>query len=303
MNEVSQIEMNNGRAVWPAFVAATFTLLLWSGTAIANKFAVMHMDALSAGILRSMIAGSLALVIALVLRLPFPARGKDRLLLLISGVTSFAVWPMLLSLGIGRTTAGHAAVIMAMIPILTVLIASVIARKVPALLWWIGAGIALVATMTLIGNRQYASVDSSAWGDMVVLFGCLSCASGYVAGGTLSPKIGTAATTFWGLSMALMVLIPSFLLVYARTDWATVPFEAWAGIAWMAFMSSLTGYALWFFALGRAGIERISTLQLAMPVLTLVAAALLLDETLSLFIGLVCVAVVVGTWLAQRNAN
>jgi len=287
---------------WPAFLAAGVTLVLWSGTAIANKFAVMHMDALTAGVLRSMIAGFLALSIALIIRLPFPTLGRDRLILLVSGVTSFAFWPMLLSLGIGRTTAGHAALIMAMIPILTVLIASVLARRFPALLWWAGAAIALLATVVMIAGREHAASGSSAGGDLLVLSGCLSCALGYVAGGKLSPKIGTAATTFWSLSLALVVLVPSFALIFGRTEWSLVPFEGWAGVTWMALLSSFTGYALWFFALGRAGIERIATMQLGMPVVTLLGAAVLLDETLSFFLGLVCVGIVGGTWLAQKYA-
>jgi drug/metabolite transporter (DMT)-like permease len=291
------------KRTWPAYLAAGITLILWSGTAIANKFAVMHMDDLTAGVLRSMIAGLLALAIALVMKLPFPTGPRDRVLLLISGITSFALWPMMLSLGIGRTTAGHAALIMAMIPVLTVLIAALVAHRMPSLLWWVGAFIALTATAVLIGARGNSGEGSSTWGDAVVLFGCVSCASGYVAGGRLSPKIGTAATTFWSLSLALFALVPAMFYLADRTDWANVPFEGWAGIAWLALLSSLTGYALWFYALSRGGIARISTLQLVMPVVTLLVAAALLDETLNLFLGLVCTGVVAGTWLAQKSAH
>ena len=47
-----------------ALLAASVALILWGGTAIANKVAVGYMSGLTAGVLRSMLAGLLALLIA-----------------------------------------------------------------------------------------------------------------------------------------------------------------------------------------------------------------------------------------------
>ncbi len=290
---------------WPVIVALA-ALILWSGTAIANKIAVAHLDGLTAGVLRSMAAGIFALVIGLVLKLPFPDTGRDRLLLAIAGITSFALWPIMLSIGIVRTTAGHAALIMAMIPVFTVLILALLQRRFPATGWWIGAGIALTATAILMTSRgvslEVLEDGSSFGGDLIILLGSVFCAAGYVTGGKLSPKTGTAATTFWGLSMALLVLVPVFLVIFDHTHWSEVPVSAWMAIAWMIFLSSLAGYALWFYALGKGGIGRIGSLQLLMPVITLFAAAMILDEKLSLLLAATCVAIILGTMLAQRHA-
>ena len=290
-----------------AFIAALFALLFWSGTAIANKIAVVYMDGLTAGILRSMLAGVFAAVFAYLLKLPFPASLKDRSLLAMSGVSSFAIWPVLMSLGIERTTVGHAALIMALIPIFTVLIATILDQRNPKYGWWIGAGIALLSTAMLIINRstslQSFNGGSSVEGDLIVLAGGVICAVGYVAGGKLSPKIGTAATTFWGLSIALVILIPAFIGISDSTNWANVANEGWLAIAWMALFSSLAGYVLWFYALGRGGVARIGSLQLSMPVITLMLATVILRENLTLFIMVICSCIVVGTLLSQRYAH
>ena len=82
-------------------------ILLWSGTAIANKIAVAYMDPVTAGVLRSMLAGLVAVGIVLAARLPRPGSSAQWGLLLVSGISSFAVWPMLMSLGLGHTTANH----------------------------------------------------------------------------------------------------------------------------------------------------------------------------------------------------
>ena len=173
---------------------------------------------------------------------------------------------MFVSLGIERTSVGHAALIMALIPIFTVMFGSLIERKAPKLGWWIGASIALLATITLIffRHKQYTSFNTGASleGDLIIFTGGILCSIGYVAGGKLSPKIGSKATTFWGLAIALFILIPVFYAISGNTDWTNVATKGWYSIIWMAFISSLAGYALWFFALGQGGVRRIGSILL-----------------------------------------
>ena len=297
---------NNQHPVKYAFVAAIVALLFWSGTAIANKIAVQYMDGLTAGILRSMLAGLFAIIIAFSLKFSFPRSLKELGLLAISGLASFAVWPVLMSVGIERTTAGHAALVMALIPIFTVLIAASVEYRFPKTGWWVGATVALFATAILIINQNNSlqlNDGSTIKGDLIVLAGGIICAVGYVAGGKLSPRIGTAATTFWGLSIALAILVPAFIIISDNTEWVSVAGDGWLAIAWMTFFSSLAGYALWFYSLGRAGIGRIGSLQLAMPAITLVLATIILRESVNIFLIVICASIVIGTFIAQKYAR
>ncbi len=291
-----------------ALAAGTGTLLLWSGTPIANKIVIEYMDGFTAGLVRSALAGIVAVCIALALRLPFPRGRHDRFLLVLSGVASFAAWPVTLSIGLERTSAGHAALILATIPIIAVLLAALLDRKAPAALWWLGTALALGGCALLIGaaHGDEAVSSAGAWtplGDAIVFIGGAICAVGYVAGGRLSPRIGTAATTFWGLSIAMIVLVPLLAAEAPRTDWGAVAPQGWAAMAWMSFLSSLAAYALWFYALGRGGIGRISSLLLVMPAITLVGASLVLDEPVGAAMVASCALVVLGTYLAHRYAR
>lgn len=285
--------------------AASLALLLWSGTAVANKIAVADIDALSAGVLRSMLAGVIAIVIAVAGRLPLPPGPSNKALLAVSGTACFAAWPMLLSLGLGHTTANHSALIMALIPVFTGLIAAAFDRRAPRLGWYAGAALALVGTAILVTTRggPLAAAGASPTGDLIVMAGVGVCALGYVAGGRLTPLIGTRATTFWGLACASLVLVPVFVLLAPRTEWSAVSAAGWAGIAYLTLMSSLLGYALWFWALGHGGIARIGSWQFGQPVMTLILAALILGESVTLPLALAGAIILAGTWLAQRSAG
>jgi drug/metabolite transporter (DMT)-like permease len=290
-----------------AVAALGLTLIFWSGTPIANRFAVAHIDAITAGTFRSMLAGFVALGIALILRLPFPTTPRLRLLLVYSGWANFAIWPGMLSLGIALANASHAALIMALIPVWTGLFAALMERRRLRPGWWLGAAIAIAGTAVLVVfSRPAAELSVSAdflAGDLIILAGVGLCASGYVAGARLSPAIGSWGSTFWGLSAALLILVPTVAVLFGRTDWSAVPLGGWASIAWLAFLSSLAGYALWFLAMSKAGVARIAVWQFAQPVLTLGAAAVLLDEPITWPIAVAAVAVIGGTFLAHRHAH
>jgi drug/metabolite transporter (DMT)-like permease len=264
------------------------------------------MDAFTAGVLRSMLAGIAALLICLVFRLRFPQEARHWWLLIVSGLCSFAIWPALMSVGIKLTTASHAGLIMAILPIMTVLLASISSRMMPRPAWWVGASLAFLGAAFLVVERVgiIGAIDapSPLTGDLVIFAGCLACATGYVAGGRLSPVIGSMATTFCGLALALTVLIPLFWLNLDATDWRQVPVTAWAAIAWMALLSSLLGYALWFYALGKGGIARIGSLQLMMPLVAIIAAVLVLREPLTVELAGVCAMILAGTLIAQKHA-
>jgi len=294
-----------GTGVSPAVaLIAGGALVLWGGTAVANKIAVSHMDAMTAGVLRSLIAGLIAAAAALAWRLPFPKPARQRGLLALSGITSFAVWPLLLSLGLGLTTASHAALIMAMIPVFTGLIAAGAEQNWPRAGWWTGCAIAVIGAFFLVFYRsEDALLDAgSVTGDLIILSGAGICALGYVAGGKLTPAIGTWSTTFWGLAIACLVLIPTFAVLAPRTDWSAVGAGGWAAIAYLTFMSSLLGYAGWFWALGHGGIARIGSWQLAQPVITLALAAMVLGEALSWPLLLAGATILAGTAIAQSKA-
>lgn len=289
-----------------AVMAATVALVLWAGTAIANRFAVLAMDAVTAGALRSALAGAVALAIALLWRLKRPGTARGWLLLIAAGWCNFALWPMLMSVGIGLANASHAALIMALLPVFTGLIAAAVARRRPRTGWWLGAALALAGAFVLIALSRPAgdlalSADFLA-GDLIVLGGAAICAGGYVLGARVSPGIGAWPATCWQLAAALALLVPVLAWRADATDWRAVTASAWAGIAWMALLSSLIGYGLWFVAIEKGGIARIATWQFVQPVLTVAAAAMLLGEPITWPLVVAAAATLGGTVLAQRHA-
>jgi drug/metabolite transporter (DMT)-like permease len=286
------------------YAAAFVALLLWAGTPIANKLAVASIDPATAGVARSALAGMLAALLAMHWRLPFPSLGRHRLVLAASSLASFAIWPLLLSFGLGRTSANHAALMIATIPVFTGLIAAAVDRRRPGAAWLVGVAIALCGAALLLAVRSSAAATTaSVSGDAVIMAGVVACAAGYVGGGKLSPKLGALPTTLWSLALGTLVLIPALVILWPRTDWPHVGASAWLAIGYMAICSSLLGYLAWFWALGHGGITRISAWQLGQPVMTVVLAGFVLGERVTWPLVLAGAAVLAGTALTQLGGR
>ena len=290
-----------------ALAAALVTLVFWGGTVVANRVAVESIDGLTVGALRSMLAGFIGLGIAAAFRLPLPKQARHRWLLIVSGWINFAIWPTVLSLGVALANASHAALIMALLPVTTGLIAAIVNRVRPRPGWWLGATVAIAGTVLLIVFTRPAGdlALSPTWlaGDLVVLAGVCLCSAGYVAGAKLGPVVGSWSATFYGLGAALMLTVPAILILYPYTVWAEVTVDSWLGVGWLTLFSSLTGYALWFLAMSRGGIARIAVFQFLQPVLSVAAAAAILGERITWTIVAAGLLILVGTWIAQKYAH
>jgi drug/metabolite transporter (DMT)-like permease len=73
--------------------------LLWGGSPIATRLAVLGMDPLAVGILRTVLAAAIALPLALMLRLKLPRDGSGWVLMLGAAAGSYVLFPILFSPG------------------------------------------------------------------------------------------------------------------------------------------------------------------------------------------------------------
>jgi len=284
-----------------AYAAAAFAILIWGGTPAATKFVVMGIDPVSAGVLRTILAGIIVLPFALVRRMPLPANSREWGLLALMVLGVFVVFPLFFSFGIKQTSTSHAALINAAIPIFTGLFGAIAERRIPGRLWVVGVAVAFAGVAMLIGFRGDGGDGVTLWGDILCLLSSVGSGLGYVAGARLSMKIGTRAATFWGLSLGAIVLLPVLVIYYGDTHWGTVPTSSYVAVAYQATCSSIFAFLAWYWALSKGGIVRMAPVQFSMPIISLTLAVYLFNEILSLPLLLSAVIIVAGIAISQRR--
>ena len=88
--------------------------------------------------------------------------------------------------------------------------------------------------------------------------------------------------------------------VLSGVDLAAVPPRAWAAVAYLAVGVTIVGYIMWYWALGKGGIERIGLIQFLQPVSGVILALLLLGERFTVLFVVASVLILIGVWLAIR---
>ncbi len=283
------------------FVAAMTAVIIFGGSAIGTKLAVSGISAIDVAILRTVIGGFCALPLALFLRIQLPIANFQRGLLLLSGFCGFIVFPLMFTFGVMLTSANHATMILAILPVMTGAIAMIWDRQSTKFLWWIGCAVAFGGEIILIYEPVTGPTSANIEGDLLVLVGNIFAAFGYVAGARLQ-RSGYSAkgTTFWGVSLFALLLAPVAPFVLDFETLKVAGSLAWAGVFYQAIGVTIIGYILWYWSLGTGGIARVGLLQFLQPVSGVTLAWIILSEQFSVNFVIASGLIMLGVILAFR---
>lgn len=274
-------------------------MVVWGGTPLFSKVAASQIDPLLVGILRTVLAGCLALPLALSMRQPLPTDRRGKQLLAFSGFAAFIAFPLMFTVGQHITSAVHGALVLATLPVFTSLFGTLVERRRVSKTWMAGCAIALASEAAVITARATGGLGgSSPRGDLIVLASSAVCALGYVAGARLSQRgFGAVPTTLWGASFSAIVLLPAMAWVLLRTGIPHAGPAAWGSVLVLALLTSVLGYIAWYWALAKGGISRIASIQFTQPLFGIALAALVLGERPAPMTAVAAAGVLLGAWL------
>ncbi len=277
-------------------------VLAFSFTVVFTRIAVAQLDPLFVGAGRAVVAAAVAGVALAVTRSRMPsARQAARLAVVGGGVV--LGFPLLTSFALTSAPASHGAVVIAVLPAATAVAAVLRTRERPGRGFWVAAAVgAVVAVAFAVGGSSGGGLQVS---DLLLLGAVASAAVGYAEGGVLSRELGAWQTISWALVLSSPVMVGLTLFCAIRTPISADP-AAWGSFAYLAVVSMFLGFVAWYRGLAIGPMARVSQLQLAQPVLSLVWAALVLGEPLTLGTvagGLAVIAcAAIAVTIRQRSA-
>lgn len=285
-----------------ATAAAVFAILIWGGSALVTKLGIRSVDSFTLALLRTVMAVPFALLVIWLVRGRLPWGGRDKFYLLGMAVTGLVGFPVLFTIGVGYTTAGHAAVAQTAMPLFAGLLEALDNRRWPAMKWWLGISVAFAGAVVLIAEAIGVSSSGATWqGDMIVIAAAFSAALSFIFASRLVPHYGSASVTMWSVVVAGLLVLP---LLGMRLDMATlesISLTGWLSVLYLAIGASILAYITWIYALTRGGIARMSVWQYASPVVGIAAAAIFLSEPLTLMLVAATVVILLGVALVQRG--
>ena len=285
-----------------ATMGALFTVLVWGGSPLMTKLSTDTIGGFDLAMMRTVASIPFAVLLIIVMRLKLPRRGRDLFDIIAVAMTGLIGFPVLFTMGVAYTTAGHAAVAAAATPVFAGLLEAAFNRRWPRWRWWTGVSVAFAGAMILIVEAVGLSAAGATWqGDLLVIGGGFSAALSFIFGGRLTPRFGAPAVTMWSVVISGLILLPILMTRVSISEFGELPVMGWVSILYLSAGSSIFAYMTWFYALSRGGIGRMSVWQFVLPVIGIALAAVFLREPLTPLLVAATVVILLGVGLVQRR--
>ncbi len=267
---------------------------------------------------RSLLAGIIAALILILTRAPLIKRTDIKDLLIVAGGVVIG-FPVLSATAMQTVPAAHGGVILGILPLATACIAVLVSAERPSVWFWLaGVAGAIVVILYSLGTDP-CSADPSlrlsdcsptpseqpiwgiSWGHGLLFLAVIAAAIGYAVGAVVSSRMPAWRVICWALVLSLPFTLSSSVIFYSDNIF-TLSATAWGAFLYLALVSQLIGFFIWYKALALGGIAKVSQTQLLQPFVTILGAAVLLGEVIDSRTLVFAVLVISIVWLG-RNAR
>jgi drug/metabolite transporter (DMT)-like permease len=222
---------------------------------------VTAFDPLFLSAARASIAGCAGLLLLIAMRRPLPPRDLWRNLVL-AGLCTIIGFPVFMALAMAHVPASHGGVVLGIIPLATAAAAALVAHERPSAGFW--AASAAGAAIVLVFMVRQSAANTIELGDLYLLGTVVSGAFGYALSGRLSRTLPGWEVICWQVVGFLpLALLAAGLL--APTTLAGVSAHAWAGLAYVSFISQFFAFFVFNAAMAMGGVARVGQLMLLQP--------------------------------------
>jgi len=204
---------------------------------------------------------------------------KDLRGILWLGFLGNTLYPFIFVLGLDRTKAGNAALLMALTPVFAFLIAVAMRKEHFKAVILIGITLSFTgaAAIVLFGTSELSIIDS--WlGNLLMIAAAVCWAWQSVESTRLLPKYGPIRLTVLAMVAGTIIMVPLSVPWLFSQNWRAVPVIGWLGLAYSALLSITYSYFVWAYAINAIGVAHTSVFNNVTPIVALFAGWLVLAE-------------------------
>jgi drug/metabolite transporter (DMT)-like permease len=261
----------------PTDLGLMFLTVIWGVNFSVVKVVLREMDPLTLNALRFPLA---ALAFWLVLRrLPGPAlpRREDLPRVLVLGLFGNVIYQLCFIIGLDRTFASNASLLLATTPVWTVAFSAWAGHESPTFMAMLGI-LVTVGGMVLVVGSGLGLGSTTLQGDALMILAAILWSLYTVGGAAPVARYGPLRVTAWTLWIATPAMVLAGVPSLARTSLGDVSAGAWLGIAYAGCLSVGLAYVLWYRGVQRLGNNRTAVYANLVPVAAMLTAWIWLGE-------------------------
>ena len=268
-------------------------ILIWAVNFIAAKIGLRSLPAATLASFRVVLAGAVMLPFyRFCSRLPAFAEtaesrrrkftGRDLWTFLYMGFFGVVMNQVCFTVGLRYTSVSHAAVIVGMGPIYTLILAVLFHLEKATWRKAIGMAIAFGGVAVLASENGISPHSPSVLGDAITMTGSIGFAMyvvlGKRLGGRYDPLTMTAFSHYAGAVIVLPVAVYRAVLLGSAEQWRAIAWTGWAAMLYMAVFSSAVAYVFYFWLLRYLEASQLSAFTYLLPVVATILGIVWLGE-------------------------
>lgn len=287
------------------YLLLTIMVFFWSGNYIVGKFALREFPPVLLSGLRVSLAGILMMPVY------WWDRGRvgekwtrgDVPLLLGLGVCGVALNQMFFVLGLSLTSVAHSAIIIGTTPMVVLALAALRGQEKITHRKAVGMTVALagVALLKLLETTPTGARGATWTGDACVFLAALTFSLFTVYGKAATCRHSTITVNTFAYVGAALAMAPVTLWQASRFSFARATWVGWSGVVYMAAFPSVLCYLIYYYALSHMQPSRVSAFSYLQPPLVAAMGVLLLNEHVTLGLGVAAAVVLAGVGIAERG--
>jgi len=291
----------NSTAVQSTLIAA---MAIWGLNVAAVKVLTGIFDPTTLAALRMLVAcGALSMVV-LWKRCGLPSVSvRQGGAIVVCALLMVYLNQILFAEGLMRSTATNGALIMALSPLVSALLAAVVFRERPTVSRLVGVALGFAGVAAVVLSHPGAGLSSAGAGDLMLVAAVVS----FAAGGAIVQRLARhmhTLTISWAIYLvgALLLTLHAGIEAPALDSATLFPgWRPWAFILFSGVLATALSNLVWNRAIARIGVARSAVFLYWVPVFGVAFAALLLGERLTLWHLFGFLAVMAGTYLGTRQ--
>lgn len=281
MTSSQEIQHPNAKKFF--FLIILLPIVFWAFAFPFIKISLEELSPINLTILRLFLTCGVFLVVLVAFPKKFsPIRRRDIIPLFLLGFFGLVVYHLGLNYGEMHISPSVASLIIATIPVFTVIFAAFLLKE--KVTWKIAVGVPLslsgvvVISLTGTGGNPFEMTYLSA--AFAVLISALVGAGYTIAGKKLLQRYSALSLTVYAFLFGSLGLIP-FLSPSVITEVTALSWVGWGAVLFLALLPTVIGYVLWYVALELKTAAEISVFLYFIPVLSTIISYFLFQDPIT----------------------
>ena len=281
--------------------ALSVMVFVWGVNFVVVKRALTAFDPLVFNALRFAVASIFVWIVLRARRQTGLPERADVPRIVLLGILGNVIYQGCFILGLDRTRAGTASLVLAITPVLTALLSTVTGHERPGIRTWGGATLSVLGIALVTGSGISIEGRDALIGDLILICAAAAWALYTVGARPIVRRYGSIRTTAWTMWVGTVGLWLLAAPGLPGQRWTGLEWQAWGGLVFSALFAIGLAYLIWYRGVEKIGNTRTAIFSNLTPVVAMAAAALLLGELPSAYALLGAAMTLTGVMVVRSD--